>query len=364
MTPPTSSAEHARPEGTRDEASEGVRSEVTGAAREATPEAGRAVCEGSLIAGHPVPQRLAETGDPGVATWRDAHLPALVEEVLAEWRLAPGPPFTPGGSNAWVAPVRDSAGADLVLKVARAHDESRDEAAGMAAWQGFGAARVLRAEVRGQTSLLLMEHVRPGTPLSQSLPWPERDEVTADLLVRLWSTPVPVDAPFRPLEQMCRWWAEEATQRHARRATGRSSPQSGETPAGSSNPRDLAVLPHDLVEHGLGLFRELPRRWDGETSLLATDLHPGNVLAAAGSWVLIDPKPYVGDPHYDVLQHMLNDRRRLVSDPSGFAGRMAELAGLDPGRVRQWLLARCVQEAGVFDGAAQAALRLAADGTG
>ena len=80
--------------------------------------------------------------------------------------------------------------------------------------------------------------------------------------------------------------------------------------------------------------------------------------------MLIDPKPYVGDPHYDVLQHMLNDPRRLVSDPSGFAGRMAELTGLDARRVRQWLLARCVQEAGVIDGAGQAARRLAADGVG
>src|SRR5699024_12643165 len=38
------------------------------------------------------------------------------------------------------------------------------------------------------------------------------------------------------------------------------------------------VLPAGLVEHGLGLFRQLPRGWDGEPALLATDLHPDNVL--------------------------------------------------------------------------------------
>ena len=79
-------------------------------------------------------------------------------------------------------------------------------------------------------------------------------------------------------------------------------------------------------------------------------------------WLMIDPKPYIGDPHYDVLQHMLNDGERLVADPGAFADRMADLAGLDRRRTRRWLLARCVQEAGEFDDAASAALRLASDG--
>jgi streptomycin 6-kinase len=59
---------------------------------------------------------------------------------------------------------------------------------------------------------------------------------------------------------------------------------------------------------------------------------------------VIDPKPYVGDPAYDVLQHMLCCEDRLAADPAGLASRMARLAGLDQGRVRLWLFARCVQE--------------------
>ena len=58
---------------------------------------------------------------------------------------------------------------------------------------------------------------------------------------------------------------------------------------------------------------------------------------------MIDPKPYYGDPAYDVLQHMLNCDR-LGSDPRGLARRLAELLELDPRRVVQWLFARCVQE--------------------
>ena len=41
--------------------------------------------------------------------------------------------------------------------------------------------------------------------------------------------------------------------------------------------------------------------------LLHTDLHAGNVLAAKREpWLAIDPKPYVGDPVYDVTQHIFN----------------------------------------------------------
>lgn len=317
-----------------------------------------------LVAGHPLPARLTEGDEPGLSAWR-AELPRLVEDLLTRWELEASAPFSPGGSSAWVAPVRDVDGGERVLKVAWAHEESRDEAVGMVAWQGHGAARVHRSERHGETAALLLDRVRPGTPLAELLTWPERDEVMATVARGLWRSPsellrsdsVGADHPatgFRPLSQMCAWWADSAQQRA----------DAGHSP-----------LPRDLVDHGLQLFRELPVQWDGEAVLLATDLHPGNILASAGGsaadsvqdgsgrrWVLIDPKPYVGDPHYDVLQHMFNDPDRLRAQPGPFAERMAGLAGLDPHRVRRWLLARCVQEAGGLHATAEAALKLAADG--
>jgi streptomycin 6-kinase len=79
--------------------------------------------------------------------------------------------------------------------------------------------------------------------------------------------------------------------------------------------------------------------------LLCTDLHAGNILAAEREpWLAIDPKPYIGDPCYDVLQHLLNCEQRLLADPIGLAHRMADLLDLDPGRLVRWLFARCVQE--------------------
>ena len=61
--------------------------------------------------------------------------------------------------------------------------------------------------------------------------------------------------------------------------------------------------------------------------------------ASREPWLLIDPKPYIGDPTYDCLQHMLNCPDRLQDDPVSFARRMAELD-----RLLLWLFARCVQE--------------------
>ena len=98
--------------------------------------------------------------------------------------------------------------------------------------------------------------------------------------------------------------------------------------------------------------RELPT----QRVLLCTDLHAENVLAAAREpWLVIDPKPYVGDPTYDVLQHLLNCDERLRTAPHQLAWRMADLLDLDRDRVLLWLFARCVQESPDWPGLAEVA---------
>jgi streptomycin 6-kinase len=79
--------------------------------------------------------------------------------------------------------------------------------------------------------------------------------------------------------------------------------------------------------------------------LLATDLHAGNVLRSERKpWLVIDPKPYVGDPAYDVTQHLFNCDVRLRSDPDGMIRRMADLLGLGHERIRLWTFARAAAE--------------------
>jgi streptomycin 6-kinase len=94
----------------------------------------------------------------------------------------------------------------------------------------------------------------------------------------------------------------------------------------------------------LRLFKELTRNTT-EMVLLATDLHAGNVLRAEREpWLVIDPKPFVGDPAYDATQHLFNCRPRLRSDPRRTIRSFADLIGVEAEHVWLWTFARAAAE--------------------
>ena len=267
------------------------------------------------------PDGLVIPGDLACAAEREGRgawlvsLPETVERVATDWSIRIGEPFQPGGRTAWVAPAtRDDE--DLVVKVLWRHPEAEHEADALWAWDGDGAVRLYAAvEVDSETIALLLERCRPGTAV-RARPELEQDLVVAGLLRRLWRQPPPGHR-FRSLQSMCDLWADEFEDK---------------TSDGQSR------LDPGLEREGMALFRDLPASAEREV-LLCTDLHADNVLAAEREpWLAIDPKPYVGDPTYDALQHLLNCDVRLHADPHGLVGRMAELLRLDPDRLRQWLL--------------------------
>ena len=265
-----------------------------------------------------------------------ATIPAIVDELCGLWTLEIGEAYQPGGQTAWVAPARDVSGSLLVLKIGWEHPEAVHEAEALRTWDGRSAVLLHAAKLFDGTIALLMERCKPGTALSR-LPELEQDAVIATLLPRLWIEP-PRGHPFRPLRDMCELWASEFERKTAR-ASVRLDP--------------------GLAREGIALFRLLATD-DTRQVLLATDLHAGNILAAQREpWLAIDPKPYVGDPTYDALQHMLNCDRRLHADPAGFTAHMAGLLDLDRERLRQWLFARCVQESPDWPTLADVARRLA-----
>lgn len=264
---------------------------------------------------------VAADGSPDRRAWL-AGLPVTVRALAERWVLTVGEPFEPGGEVSWVAPARDVQGRDLVLKVGWRHEDGEHEAAGLRAWRGRGAVEVYDTHTDGSTTALLLERCVPGTPLGELLPGPGQDEVVSALLRGLWHEP-PAGHPFRSLTAMCDRWADEFDARSA---------------------ADPDLMDPGLARAGMELYRGLPRS-AGHPSLLVTDLHAGNILdGGARGWRLIDPKPHVGDPCYDVIQHLLNQPDRLVAAPRAAAARMAALTDLDPERVELWLFARCVQE--------------------
>jgi streptomycin 6-kinase len=250
-----------------------------------------------------------------------ADLPRLVAAAATRWSLRVEAPMQPGGVASYVARARTAADAPVVLKLGWLHEEALHEADALALWDGDGAVRLLDAELQPRTNVLLLEACLPGTRLADAALAPhEQDVVLADLLPRLWIEP-PAAHPFRPLEQMCELWADRFDSRIA-----------------------ACPLDPELARAGAAQFRSLPRSAPRRT-LLCTDIHPGNILAAEREpWLAIDPKPYVGDPAYDALQHMLNFPARLEADPDVLCTRMAGLLGLDADRLRAWVLARCVIE--------------------
>jgi streptomycin 6-kinase len=284
----------------------------------------------------PMPRNLVEAAErEGRGEWLTT-VPSTVRALARRWSVSVGEPFQPGGSTAWVAPARDAHGAELVMKVGWRHPEALREADGLRFWDGQGSVRLHQAAELGDTVGLLLERCLPGAALAVR-PEAEQDVVIAGLLRSAWRTPPPGHR-FRPLQALCDQWADEF---EAKSASGK------------------VTLDPGLAREGIGLFRSLPSTADREV-LLCTDLHAGNVLAARRKpWLLIDPKPYVGDPTYDPLQHLLNCPERLAADPRRLAGRLADLLELDRDRLVTWLFARCVKESLDWPSLADVARRIA-----
>jgi streptomycin 6-kinase len=262
-----------------------------------------------------VPASLAEScrKTPERAAWLK-HLPAMVVSLERRWSINTGSPFE--SRAGWVAPVVLADGKAAVLKIGMPHMEGLQELQGMVFWNGDPTARVLEAD--DELFAMLLERCEPGTTL-KDVAEADQDVVIAGLLRRLWRVPSPPHA-FRPLSAMTQYWREETLLDIARW-------------------KDAG-----LVREGLRLLEELPQTAKTEV-LLATDLHAGNVLRATREpWLVIDPKPFLGDPAYDVTQHLLNCRGRMLANPNATIHRLAQLLCLDHERVRLWMFARTAAE--------------------
>ncbi|MGW6421175.1 aminoglycoside phosphotransferase family protein [Nocardia sp. NPDC055053] len=219
--------------------------------------------------------------------WLD-DLTGLVEKLCGAWELTVIGPAFEGGTHAFVAPVRRGDGVVAVLKVPVVDEENIAEATGLYCYGGDGAVALYRFDA--DSGAMLMEWARPGEPLLEQPGFPslegrpenaDRVRLACKLLRRLRREPVdvPGDYPTLPTAtDLVAQWTAQLQQ---------------------PEPELAEVLPEYLRERALARCADLAVP-AGPLLVVNRDTHLGNIVAAEREpWLLIDPKPYLGEAAFD-----------------------------------------------------------------
>jgi streptomycin 6-kinase len=247
------------------------------------------------------------------------RLPELVGELCARWGLrVTGDPMH--GYIALVVPVLRG-DARYALKVSWIDDQTANEAAALALWNGGGAVRLL--DVDDAAGALLLEWLDPRRSLAD-------EDLSAAVsaagrLLRRLAVPVPAEWPARPVPGLRQWALDLAADLpRLWSATGRPF---------SRRFLEAAVeVATALAPHVGGL-------------LANRDMHYQNVLAGEREqWLVIDPKVIRGDAEFGLAPLLW----RRLGEAGGAAGlrrrfdALVDEAGLDAELARGWTLLRAV----------------------
>jgi streptomycin 6-kinase len=264
-----------------------------------------------------------------------ATVPAEVDRFAREWQLRLGAPYS-GGTNALVLAVATADGQPAVLKIPILDDENVHEAAALRAYDGEGAVRLLRYEE--QTGAMLLERADPGTALSAYTDLLPAIDIAAGVLRRLRRT-APADVPLTRVTEAAARWAE-------------------------SLPSLRGMVPAPMLDAAVLLAASYAADPAGPELLINRDAHLDNILRASRQrWLLIDPKPMIGEAAFEAGHPVLNSMRHRppsTMDPAyvdRIVIRWAMGLGVDPSRVRGWTLVRALQNV-------QWALEIASDPSG
>jgi streptomycin 6-kinase len=263
----------------------------------------------------PVPDSYVADLDPGERTDWLAALPDLALRYADRWTLRPdGPPLHGNVGVIW--PVRRADDTPAMLKLSWPHDEAQDEGIALATWAGRGTVRLLEHDDTDYA--LLLERLDPHHSLNEE-PIDTAVEIAGGLL-RTLSIPAP------PLRRTVTAQAADWLERLPKEAAAHGDP-----------------VPPKLLATVLDHCRHL-----GPTAgrlMVNEDLHYFNVLRGdRAPWLLIDPKPIVGDPEFGVIPLLWN-RYDETGGAQGVPARfdaIVRTAGLDRELARAWTLVRAV----------------------
>jgi len=266
----------------------------------------------------PAAVRAMANRGPDWQAWVD-RLPVVLDDLVQQWRLSLDGNATHGYCSL-VVPVRTPESVAAMLKVGFPDEESEHEHIALRRWSGRGAVRLLAADPHHRAMLLERLHSRDLTSLSDM----DACHVVAGLYRAVH---VPALPQLRSLSaRIGRWTAELA-------ALPRNAP-----------------IPRRLVEQAIALGTDLVADRSVTEQVLHTDLHYANVLAGAREpWLLIDPKPVNGDPHYEIAPMLWNRWDDLAGDVRAGVRRrfwtLVDAAGFDDDRARAWVLVRMAHNA-------------------
>lgn len=261
-------------------------------------------------------------GEEGIS-WIE-RLPIILADCERRWRLTFAPPFAyQSYAYHYIAPAMRSDGTAVVVKFHAPTGEFTQEAEALRLYDGHGMVRLLDYDLNDKA--LLLERLQPGTPLSDVEDDDEATSHAANVMRQLWR---PV-APGHPFPSVSDW--------------GRGFLRLRQHYEGGNGP-----FPAALLEEAETLFAELSASRT-ERVLLHGDLHHENILAAEREpWLAIDPKGLIGEPAYETGALLRNrlpdlcDAPRAVRVLTRRVDLLAEMLGLDRGRVRDWAMAQAV----------------------
>jgi streptomycin 6-kinase len=215
-------------------------------------------------------------------------------------------------------PVRRVDGTPAMLKVAL---EAEERLGGrmMSWWNGEGAALVLAEH----DEALLLERATGSGSLAAMARSGHDEAATAIICTVAARLHSPRPQPPLDLHPLDRWFA----------ALWPASQGGGLLAEAGAAARDLLASPRDIVPlHG--------------------DIHHGNILDfGARGWLAIDPKGLVGERAFDFANLFRNPGRDIALAPGRFERQVAlvsRLAGLEPVRLLNWILALCGLSASWF----------------
>jgi streptomycin 6-kinase len=251
-------------------------------------------------------------------------IPALIAEYEIKWSLKVLAPFDL--SYNYVAPAKRFDGSDVVLKIGYPEDkEFQTEIKALTLFKGEGIARLLESDA--DKSVILIEAVKPGVPLSSLDSDDEATRIIASVMKKLHK-PLPLDHSFITISE---WMS-------AIRRYEEIYPKEG-------------PLPIQLVKRADELFQELIETSDTPV-LVHGDLHHDNILSSRRDhWLAIDPKGIAAEPAYEVAAMIRNpyEKLRHISNLEPLLRRrillLSDILEIEHVRLYKWCLVQTVLSA-------------------